>query len=52
MPSWLRDARARDNALQAAVLAAVVVVITTLTLTTYNNLQAQGITSGFGFLYQ
>ncbi|ETW95373.1 MAG: hypothetical protein ETSY1_30930, partial [Candidatus Entotheonella factor] len=47
---WLRDGKARDHALQATVLAVVALLIASLALTTYHNLNAQGMTSGFGFL--
>jgi len=50
MLTVLRDAKARNNAIQASALAVVVVVVVSLVVTTHNNLAAQGITSGFGFL--
>ncbi|NKC12020.1 MAG: ABC transporter permease subunit [Gammaproteobacteria bacterium] len=50
MLNILRDKKARDNALQACALALVVMIVTALGITTYNNLTEQGITSGFGFL--
>ena len=39
-----------NSAIQIAVLALIVAVIGSLVLTTHQNLQNQGITSGFGFL--
>ena len=50
MLSLLRDEKARNNAIQASALACVTVVVLSLIITTHNNLAAQGITSGFGFL--
>ena len=50
LTTLLRDEKARNNALQATVLAVVVGVVASLVLTTYHNLNEQGITSGFGFL--
>lgn len=50
MLSLLRDEKARNNAIQASALAGVTVVVLSLIITTHNNLVAQGITSGFGFL--
>ncbi|MFT5449519.1 MAG: general L-amino acid transport system permease protein [Gammaproteobacteria bacterium] len=50
MLSLLRDEKARNNAIQASALAFVTMVVLSLIITTHNNLAAQGITSGFGFL--
>jgi general L-amino acid transport system permease protein len=50
LTTLLRDEKARNNALQVTVLAVVVGVLAALVLTTYHNLNEQGITSGFGFL--
>jgi len=50
MLSLLRDEKARNNAIQASALACVTAVVLSLIITTHNNLAAQGITSGFGFL--
>lgn len=50
MLAVLRDEKARNNAIQAAALGLVTVVLVSLVVTTHNNLVEQGITSGFGFL--
>ncbi|MGI9332472.1 MAG: amino acid ABC transporter permease [Gammaproteobacteria bacterium] len=50
MPALFRDEKVRNSAIQVAVLATVVAVLGSLALTTHQNLQNQGITSGFGFL--
>ncbi len=48
----LRNARFRNWAAQALFLAAVVGVIVFFALTASANMRAQGITAGFGFLFQ
>jgi general L-amino acid transport system permease protein len=50
MMAFLRDGKARNNAIQAVALALVVMLFVSLALTTHGNLTEQGITSGFGFL--
>ena len=50
MLNIFNDERARNNAIQVTVLSTVIVVCAMLVWTTYANLSAQGITSGFGFL--
>lgn len=48
--SLLRDEKARNNAILASALVCVTVVVLSLIITTHNNVAAQDITSGFGFL--
>lgn len=52
MLKLLRNARFRNWAAQALFLAAVVGVIVFFALTASANMRAQGITAGFGFLFQ
>jgi len=50
MTAILKDRRVRDTALQAAFVGAIALIIVVFFVTARANLEAQGLTSGFGFL--
>lgn len=50
MRRLLRSSRGRALAIQAVVLVAVLAIVATVVVTTRDNLVAQGIATGFGFL--
>ncbi|WP_193369685.1 amino acid ABC transporter permease [Pelagibius marinus] len=50
MTAILKDRRVRDSILQIAFVGSIVLVVVVFALTARVNLEAQGLTSGFGFL--
>ncbi len=50
MPSLLKTKSFRDNAAQVGFVGGLILLVLLFTLTARTNLEAQGLTSGFGFL--
>jgi len=50
MTAILKDRRVRDTALQAAFVGSIILIVVVFAVTARTNLEAQGLTSGFGFL--
>jgi len=50
MASFLKDTRVRDTGLQAAFVGSILLLVAVFIVTARTNLEAQGLTSGFGFL--
>lgn len=50
MSAFLKNKTVRDNMMQFGFVGAIILLIIVLTLTARSNLEAQGLTSGFGFL--
>ncbi len=50
MSAFLKNKTVRDNVMQFGFVGAIILLIIVLMLTARSNLEAQGLTSGFGFL--